>query len=106
MVRERSRNGLPGLPMLLLWFVVAISTILLFISGVDAAQRRDPAALRIGGAMLLAVTELVLLGGFFMVAPNEAKVLQLFGDYVGTAKTTGLRFVNPFFSKKKISLRV
>jgi regulator of protease activity HflC (stomatin/prohibitin superfamily) len=48
----------------------------------------------------------VTLGGFFIVAPNEAKVLQLFGDYVGTAKTTGLRFVNPFYSKKKISLRV
>ena len=38
--------------------------------------------------------------------PNEAKVLQLFGDYVGTAKTTGLRWANPFFKKRKISLRV
>jgi len=106
MVRERSRNGLPGLAMLLLWFVAVVATVLLFISGVQAADRRDPAALRLGGAILLGVTELFMLGGFFMVAPNEAKVLQLFGDYVGTAKTAGLRFVNPFFSKKKISLRV
>jgi regulator of protease activity HflC (stomatin/prohibitin superfamily) len=106
MVRERSRDGLPGLAVLLLWLVAVAATILLFISGVNAVDRREPAALRIGGAMLLGLTELVLLGGFFMVAPNEAKVLQLFGDYVGTAKTTGLRFVNPFYSKKKISLRV
>ncbi len=41
-----------------------------------------------------------------MVAPNEAKVLQLFGDYVGTAKLPGLRWANPFFNKTKISLRV
>ena len=47
-----------------------------------------------------------VLKGFFMVAPNEAKVLQLFGDYVGTAKVPGLRWANPFFNKKKISLRV
>jgi regulator of protease activity HflC (stomatin/prohibitin superfamily) len=41
-----------------------------------------------------------------MVAPNEAKVLQLFGDYVGTAKLTGLRYANPFYKKRKLSLRV
>jgi len=61
--------------------------------------------------MVIAVPTIVLawiflLKGFFMVAPNEAKVMQLFGDYVGTAKTTGLRWANPFFRKRKISLRV
>ena len=107
MVRERSRNGMPGLPMLVLWFAAVVATIVLFISGVAAADRGQPlAVLLIGGAILLGVTELFMLAGFFMVAPNEAKVLQLFGDYVGTAKITGLRFVNPFYSKKKISLRV
>ena len=107
MVRERSRNGIPGLPMLGLWFAAVVATIVLFISGVAAADRGEPlAVLMVGGAILLGVTELFMLAGFFMVAPNEAKVLQLFGDYVGTAKITGLRFVNPFYSKKKISLRV
>ena len=47
-----------------------------------------------------------VLKGFFMVAPNEAKVLQLFGSYMGTAKVAGLRWANPFFNKTKISLRV
>ena len=54
----------------------------------------------------IVLTWIFLLKGFFMVAPNEAKVMQLFGDYVGTAKTTGLRWTNPFYSKRKISLRV
>jgi regulator of protease activity HflC (stomatin/prohibitin superfamily) len=55
---------------------------------------------------LLPLVWLFLIKGFFMVAPNEAKVMQLFGDYVGTAKITGLRWANPFFRKRKISLRV
>jgi regulator of protease activity HflC (stomatin/prohibitin superfamily) len=47
-----------------------------------------------------------LLKGFFIVAPNEAKVLQLFGNYVGTCKVPGLRWTNPFYSKTRVSLRV
>ena len=45
-------------------------------------------------------------GGFFMVNPNEAKVLQLFGKYVGTSKRPGLRYANPFYMKRRVSLRV
>ncbi len=44
--------------------------------------------------------------GLFMVHPNEAKVLQLFGRYVGTAKEPGLRWANPLYSKRAVSLRV
>lgn len=49
-----------------------------------------------------------LLGwlGFFIVNPNEAKVLQLFGSYTGTVTNTGLRWANPFYSKRRISLRI
>jgi len=46
-----------------------------------------------------------LLGGFLVVNPNESSVLILFGKYVGTVKTNGFFWVNPFFVKKKISLR-
>jgi regulator of protease activity HflC (stomatin/prohibitin superfamily) len=42
----------------------------------------------------------------FMVNPNQAKVLQLFGRYVGSVKTQGLNWANPFFTKRAISLRV
>jgi regulator of protease activity HflC (stomatin/prohibitin superfamily) len=60
----------------------------------------------VGGAVLLFPLWILLLKGFFMVAPNEAKVLQLFGDYAGTAKISGLRYANPFYKKRKLSLRV
>jgi len=54
---------------------------------------------------LLIVSVLVLVG-LFVVNPNEARVLQLFGAYVGTGKEAGLRWANPFYTKKKISVRV
>jgi len=44
--------------------------------------------------------------GLFMVHPNEAKVLQLFGRYVGTSKEPGLRWANPLYAKRAVSLRV
>ena len=46
------------------------------------------------------------LVGLFTVSPNEAKVLQLFGSYMGTVREPGLRWVNPFFTKRGLSLRV
>jgi len=46
------------------------------------------------------------LAGLFTVAPNQGHVLQLFGAYRGTAREQGLRWANPFFTKKRISLRV
>lgn len=51
---------------------------------------------------------LVFIGwfGFYMVHPNQGKVLQLFGQYAGTDRATGLRWANPFYSKKSVSLRV
>jgi regulator of protease activity HflC (stomatin/prohibitin superfamily) len=58
------------------------------------------------GAVLLGILELILLRGLFVVAPNQARVLQLFGAYAGTAKQPGLRWANPFYTKKAISQRV
>jgi len=52
------------------------------------------------------VADLVALGGLFVVQPNHGVVLQLFGRYVGTVRDEGLRFANPFYSKKPVSLRV
>jgi regulator of protease activity HflC (stomatin/prohibitin superfamily) len=62
------------------------------------------------GLILLAIPCGILglygLVGLFTVNPNEAKVLQLFGNYKGTVREPGLRWVNPFFTKRGISLRV
>ena len=49
---------------------------------------------------------IVMMVGLFMVNPNESKVLQLFGKYVGTVSDPGLRWANPFYGKKAVSLRV
>jgi regulator of protease activity HflC (stomatin/prohibitin superfamily) len=57
-------------------------------------------------AALASVTVFILWMGFFMVHPNEARVLQLFGAYVGTVRMPGLRYANPFYTKAKVSVRV
>ncbi|MFC5193126.1 SPFH domain-containing protein [Algoriphagus aquatilis] len=58
----------------------------------------------IGGIVFLIA--LICLAGFFIVDPNKAMVLLLFGEYKGTVKANGFFWVNPFMTKKKISLRV
>ena len=104
MIRERLRHGLPGIPILILAFVALGGIAWLFWSGV---AREDPVAAQVVTSVgLFLLWWFMVGGGFFMVAPNEAKVLQLFGDYVGTAKITGLRYANPFYKKRKLSLRV
>ncbi|MEM9531259.1 MAG: SPFH domain-containing protein [Pseudomonadota bacterium] len=73
----------------------------MIIRGADTGNE----ALLIPG-ILLSLVVLVLWFGFFMVHPNQAKVLQLFGSYKGTAREPGLRWANPFYAKKAISVRV
>ena len=56
--------------------------------------------------ILLIPTAVVSAFGFMAVAPNDSRVLLLFGEYRGSVKQTGFYWVNPFYSKKKLSLRV
>jgi len=58
----------------------------------------------VGGILAMAVWS-VGWGGFYMLQPNEAAVLMLFGAYRGTVTTPGLRWTNPFYMRRKISLR-
>ncbi len=57
-------------------------------------------------AVVLALVAMTCLFGFIAVQPNDSRVLLLFGDYRGTVSKSGFYWVNPFFSKKKVSLRV
>ncbi len=57
-------------------------------------------------AVLASIVVLICWAGLFMVHPNEAKVLQLFGKYVGTCHDPGLRWANPFYAKAAVSTRV
>ena len=92
MVRERLRHGLPGLFLLLLVILALAIPVLLFVSGVRFAEDREPGAtIRLIGAALSMVLWILAIRGFFVVAPNEAQVLQLFGDYAGTARVRPAR---------------
>ena len=62
-------------------------------------------ALRNPWFLVVVLISLVFALGFIMVQPNGSRVLLLFGDYVGTVKKNGFYWVNPFFTKSKISLR-
>jgi regulator of protease activity HflC (stomatin/prohibitin superfamily) len=57
-------------------------------------------------AALASIIVAICWAGLFMVHPNEAKVLQLFGKYVGTVHEPGLKWANPFFAKTAVSTRV
>jgi regulator of protease activity HflC (stomatin/prohibitin superfamily) len=106
MIRERERNGFHGFPMVVLVIAILLLGVWMFIQFVQSVEVRDPRPGFLIGVIVLAVIEFLLWRGFFMVAPNEARVLQLFGDYAGTAKVPGLRWANPFYTRRKISVRV
>jgi regulator of protease activity HflC (stomatin/prohibitin superfamily) len=101
MNREIVRNVPSGYLMLA---VLAVTQLLAFLSIYLAARAASPVALVV--TVLVSVVVLVFWVGFFMVHPNEAKVLQLFGKYTGTVRDTGLRWANPLYAKTRVSTRV
>ena len=62
-------------------------------------------ALPLTASIVLIVVELVMLGGYIMLEPNESRVLLFFGNYRGTFYDTGFWWINPFMSAKKLSMR-
>ena len=103
MVREREQNGWPGVLILVFLLLLGVG---LFANIVWLIAVRAHPGLIALTIVLSFLTWVFLMAGLFIVNPNQARVLQLFGSYVGTAKVAGLRWVNPFYSKKLISLRV
>ena len=95
---ETTASTLSGYPML------AILP-LMILAGVAGALILGGVAIKIL-SLIVALLALVCLAGFYMVAPNEGRVLQLFGQYVGTDRALGLRWANPFYSKQRVSLRI
>jgi regulator of protease activity HflC (stomatin/prohibitin superfamily) len=101
MLREIDRKTLSGLVQI---FVLPAVLAALIWADVELLRRGQVAPAI--AALLATIVVAVLLFGFFTVNPNEGKVLQLFGAYRGTAREPGLRWANPFFSKRRVSLRV
>jgi regulator of protease activity HflC (stomatin/prohibitin superfamily) len=100
-VKESPVKSLSGIPVLLA-LLVLIPGFLIF--GVRSLVVLGNIPLGIFGLVAAAVS-LLFLAGFYMVEPNQAAVLSLFGKYVGTVKEQGLRWNNPFFAARKISQR-
>ncbi len=103
MIREQPYRALSGWIALPILVVVLAAAIALF-----ASLPQVPAnmGLRLAVAIVLVFAFVFGVLGFIAVPPNTARVLLLFGDYKGSIKQSGFYWVNPFFSKKKISLRV
>ena len=101
MVQEIPRKAASGAFILLALLVALVADVLLFVFGIV-----NGSAVVIIGTVVAFLVFLFLFFGVFVVNPNEARVLQLFGRYVGTVSDHGLRWANPLFSKKTISLRV
>jgi regulator of protease activity HflC (stomatin/prohibitin superfamily) len=102
MIREKELHPPAGIPVLVVLVPVMLGAVALLVTAVRSFL---PLPVIVACALLVALVGL-LFAGFFMVNPNEAKVLQLFGNYVGSAREPGLRWANPFYTKKKVSLRV
>jgi len=101
MLKERSAHAVPGLPVLLLGLLGILGAVALFISALVANE-----PLRLAVALPLLVLCIFILSGLFVVNPNEAMALQLFGDYRGTVRQEGMAWANPFLTKRKISTKV
>lgn len=104
MAIEIERKAVPGIPALFGLLLVAGGGAWLF--GRGAVNDDMPNGWLLGAGGLVFLVTMISLGGLFAVQPNQAKVLTLFGKYVGTVRTAGLWWANPFFVKKAISLRV
>ena len=101
MVREKEKSAVSGYLALAVLLLALAASIYGFVQGVIHQDKGTAIA-----SILVFVGSIVLLAGLFVVNPNEGRVLQLFGSYVGTVKQPGLRFANPFYSKRRLSLRV
>jgi len=101
-INENRRDGSSGYTVL----VVLLGIVLVVVWSVYSAVQVQ-SALQVVVTLSIGII-LFLLGaaGLFMVHPNQAKVLTLFGTYVGSARKTGLRWANPFYAKRQVSLRV
>ena len=80
--------------------------LLLMIGGPVAIAQDPDSILLVVAGVLAGVIGLLLLCGLYSLQPNESMAILLFGDYRGTDRKTGLRWVLPWYSRKKISLRV
>ena len=96
-VTERETWSWPGL-------VVLPASIAGYVVGIVLIAQRGAAAITIGIVLLVLATAGV--AGLTAITPGQVRVIQLFGGYQGTVRKTGLRWVNPFSVRRKVSVRI
>lgn len=105
-IEDRSVRALPGWIGLLAIIAVETLAITLFVSGLPIDDFAKPAPFLIISGIVLFIGGLITVNGIFIVQPNQAEVLTLFGRYLGSVKEDGWYFTSPLVAKKKLSLRV
>ena len=100
--KELSISTMSGWPVLFAILLLIPGAIITLIWN---ANHNDPSAIFIVLPILVLLTCGIGFGGFFTLQPNEARVLILFGHYKGTERASGFHWTNPFYTKKRISLR-
>ena len=103
MVTEDKKQAPNGIVVLLTLLVV--TAVLVYALVADIRDNLQIGFLGLGIILSLPVVGF-LYAGFFTVNPNEGRVLQFFGSYIGTVRDPGLRWANPLYTKKRVSLRV
>lgn len=94
-MKEITRNAMSGFI-----FIIIEIVILALLIGIPLYGIVSPVLM-----FILVVLFILTLKGFMIVNPNEAKVLVFFGEYTGTIRKNGFFWINPFYSKQRISLR-
>ena len=105
MINEKSFNPQSGYLMLFAAFLLLAISITGYIMTGFVGPRYELAILYSIGASLLLIGFILVMPGFFVVHPNESRVMVLFGTYKGTIKDFGFYWVNPFMTKLNVSLR-
>ncbi|KAA5533180.1 SPFH domain-containing protein [Taibaiella lutea] len=85
------------------WLMLLVNLLLICFCIFCFSKLPDPPFVVAG--IVFAIASLITMGGFIAIEPNNSKVLTLFGSYIGTIKSSGFYWTNPFYTKRKISLR-
>ena len=107
MLKERPFKATSGWPVLAITLLILVAAVYLFVNNIVGANSGGHfSPVKLFSSLGLLAAFIISLPGFQAIPPNAARVLLLFGSYKGTVTTSGFYWVNPFFSKKKLSLRV
>ncbi|MCL6100722.1 MAG: SPFH domain-containing protein [Bacteroidetes bacterium] len=100
-ITEKQALKISGFIMFILWLALFVVEFFLLRSGI---KTEEPGVLWFFIPLLLIIV--LMTNGFFIIQPNDSRVLILFGRYLGTIRESGFWWANPFTTKRKVSLRI